>query len=142
MMPDLDGLEVCRRVRQAAPETNLIIVTAFDDTDIQTIAVQNGVCAFVPKHSAAVMLERVIHRVFAETSASRTSKPGDAAWRGSLRPAGRHCRRSNQLALTQLGVYSESVERQRHSEQSYPVHALRVGLPVAIVVGVAAAFQD
>jgi DNA-binding NarL/FixJ family response regulator len=79
MMPDLDGLEVCRRVRQAAPETNLIIVTAFDDTDIQTIAVQNGVCAFVPKHSAAVMLERVIHRVFAETSASRTSKPGDAA---------------------------------------------------------------
>jgi DNA-binding NarL/FixJ family response regulator len=78
MMPDLDGLEVCRRVKQAAPETNLIIVTAFDDADVEAIAVQNGVCAFVPKHSAAVMLERVIQRVFAENSALRASQTDDA----------------------------------------------------------------
>src|SRR4051794_13286551 len=46
MMPDLDGVEVCRRVKHAAPQTQVIIVTAFDDPDVERIAVANGAAAY------------------------------------------------------------------------------------------------
>lgn len=71
MLPDVDGLEVCRRVKQNAPETDVVIVTAFDDAQVEATAMQDGASAFVPKHSAAVMLEPTIQRVFAERQRSR-----------------------------------------------------------------------
>jgi DNA-binding NarL/FixJ family response regulator len=67
MMPDLDGLEVCRRVKRTAPDTEVVIVTAFDDTHVQSIALESGASAYVPKHSAAGTLERTIHSLFAAT---------------------------------------------------------------------------
>ena len=66
MMPDLDGLEVCRRVKHAAPETAVVIVTAFDDAEIQKVALAAGASAFIPKHAAADALERTIRQIFAE----------------------------------------------------------------------------
>ena len=65
MLPDIDGLAVCRTVRQTAPETDVIIVTAFDDAQVEATAKQDGACAFVPKHSAATTLECAIQRVWA-----------------------------------------------------------------------------
>jgi DNA-binding NarL/FixJ family response regulator len=65
MMPDLDGLEVCRQVKQASPETDVVIVTACDDTDVETVALKDGASAFVPKHSASSTLERTIHELCA-----------------------------------------------------------------------------
>src|SRR4026209_1945119 len=38
MMPDVDGLEVCRIVKETTPETDVVIVTAFDDSHVQRIA--------------------------------------------------------------------------------------------------------
>jgi DNA-binding NarL/FixJ family response regulator len=66
MMPDLNGLEVCRQVKQVAPETAVIIVTAFDDAHLQTVALQEGAAAFLPKYSVAAKLEESILRVWAE----------------------------------------------------------------------------
>jgi DNA-binding NarL/FixJ family response regulator len=66
MMPDVDGLAVCRSVKQTVPETDIIIVTAFDDAQVQAVAMQDGASAFVPKHSAAATLEDTILRIFAE----------------------------------------------------------------------------
>lgn len=63
MLPDIDGLEVCRQVKQASPETNVVIVTACDDADVQNVAMQDGASAFVPKHSASSTLERTIHEL-------------------------------------------------------------------------------
>ena len=76
MMPDLDGLEVCRRVKSAAPATCVIIVTAFDDAHLKTVAMQNGACAFVPKHSVAGMLEETVFRVMSERSPRSTNSAG------------------------------------------------------------------
>jgi two-component system, NarL family, response regulator DevR len=70
-LPDLDGLDVCRRVKQSAPETDVVIVTAFDDGHVEAIAIQDGASAFVPKHSAAATLERTIQRIFAERQQRR-----------------------------------------------------------------------
>ena len=68
MMPGPDGLEVCRKVKELMPEIAVVIVTAFDDMDVQTIALQGGASAFVPKHAAPASLERTIQRIFAERS--------------------------------------------------------------------------
>ena len=66
MMPDLNGLEVCRRVKHAAPETAVVIVTAFDDAEMQKVALEAGASAMIPKHEAADALEPTILQIFAE----------------------------------------------------------------------------
>ena len=66
MMPDLDGLEICRRVKQTAPEIAVVIVTAFDDPEVRTVALRLGASAFVAKHSAVTQLAVTIQQVFAE----------------------------------------------------------------------------
>jgi DNA-binding NarL/FixJ family response regulator len=66
MMPEMDGLEVCRRVKQALPETAVVIVTAFDDAQVQNAAFEAGASAFVPKHAAADALVRTVLQIFAE----------------------------------------------------------------------------
>jgi two-component system, NarL family, response regulator LiaR len=68
MMPDLNGLEVCRRVKAVAPDTAVVIVTAFDDQDVRKIALQDGASAFVPKHSAPSTLEDTILQIVAAKS--------------------------------------------------------------------------
>jgi CheY-like chemotaxis protein len=73
MLPDVDGLAVCRSVKQSASETDVIIVTAFDDPHVQTIALQDGASAFVPKHSAASTLEPTILRIFGERQRRKIS---------------------------------------------------------------------
>jgi DNA-binding NarL/FixJ family response regulator len=67
MMSDLDGLEVCRRVKQAVPATHVVIVTAFDDMPVQNVAMQDGAAAFVAKHEAAETLVKTIQRVVADS---------------------------------------------------------------------------
>jgi len=65
MLPDLDGLEVCRRVKKATPHTCVVIVTAFDDAGVREIAIRHGASAFVPKCWCATVLEAEIHRLVA-----------------------------------------------------------------------------
>ena len=69
MMPDMDGLEVCRRVKHAAPETAVVIVTAFGDAKMQKVALEAGASAFIPKHEAADTLEGTVQQIFAEKQA-------------------------------------------------------------------------
>ncbi|HEX6899399.1 MAG TPA: response regulator transcription factor [Thermoanaerobaculia bacterium] len=66
MMPDLNGLEVCRRVKHAAPETAVVIVTAFDDAEMQKVALTAGASAFIPKHAVVDTLEHTVQQIFAE----------------------------------------------------------------------------
>ena len=63
MMPDIDGLEVCRRIKRLAPQTHVVVVTAFDDTLVQTAAMEAGASAFVPKHAAPGTLGATIRRI-------------------------------------------------------------------------------
>ena len=66
MMPDLNGLEVCRRVKHAAPETAVVLVTAYGDAEMQKVALDAGAAALVPKHAAADALEPTVLQIFAE----------------------------------------------------------------------------
>jgi DNA-binding NarL/FixJ family response regulator len=72
MMPDLDGLEVCRRVKQAVPEADVIIITAFDDAHVESVVLQAGASAFVAKHSAAGSLKPAIQRILSTRRRERS----------------------------------------------------------------------
>ncbi|HEY2907452.1 MAG TPA: response regulator transcription factor [Vicinamibacterales bacterium] len=66
MLPDIDGLEVCRRVKRLMPETAVIIITASDDPAVRAAALRDGASAFISKHLVAETLGRTIERVFAQ----------------------------------------------------------------------------
>ena len=64
-MPGLNGVDACRQIKQATPETGVVLVTAADDADVRHAGTQAGASAFVLKYSAAEELERAIQRAFA-----------------------------------------------------------------------------
>jgi CheY-like chemotaxis protein len=66
MMPDIDGLEVCRRVKRLVPGTAVIIITASDDAAVRTAALRDGASVFISKHLVAENLVPEIERVFAD----------------------------------------------------------------------------
>jgi DNA-binding NarL/FixJ family response regulator len=60
----MNGLEVCRRMKEVAPETDVIIVTAFYDVEIEDVAFQAGASAFMAKDAAASgALDNTIQRL-------------------------------------------------------------------------------
>ena len=65
MMPDFDGLEVCRRLKKAVPTTHIVIVTSFADPQVQALALFEGAVAFVPKQQGADTLVSTIQQIFA-----------------------------------------------------------------------------
>ena len=69
VVPEVPSYEVCRLVKHAAPETAVVIVTAFDDGDMQKVALEAGASAFIPKHEAADALEHTVLQIFAEKQA-------------------------------------------------------------------------
>jgi DNA-binding NarL/FixJ family response regulator len=52
-MPGLSGLEACRLIRQAAPGTRVVMLTASDDPAIRRKAQELGASAFVLKYQVA-----------------------------------------------------------------------------------------
>jgi two-component system, NarL family, response regulator LiaR len=66
MMPDIDGLEVCRRVKRLVPGTAVIIITASDDAAVRTAALRDGASVFISKHLVAENLVPEIERMFAD----------------------------------------------------------------------------
>ncbi len=50
LLPDMNGIEVCRRIRkEVGSEAPIIVLTAYDWTDIETEALEAGVSAFCSK---------------------------------------------------------------------------------------------
>ncbi len=64
-MPRLNGLEACRRIKQALPETRVIVLTAADDPVIKEKALAFGASAFVLKYSVANQLLEAIRKSLA-----------------------------------------------------------------------------
>jgi DNA-binding NarL/FixJ family response regulator len=65
MMPNMNGLEVIRQLRQSQPETRIIILSMNNDMFNVAQAVSNGASAFVFKNASSDDLVEAIRAVYA-----------------------------------------------------------------------------
>jgi two-component system response regulator DegU len=75
-MPEANGLDLCPQIREARPDTKIIVLTAFDDADMRAEALRRGASALVLKNLLAVDLVTCIHQVLAGDP--RSAPPADA----------------------------------------------------------------
>ena len=63
-MPEVDGLEACRQIMVAAPNTRIVFLTADDDAAVRQRALSLGASAFVLKYRAWEQLLPAIQRAY------------------------------------------------------------------------------
>lgn len=61
-LPELSGLELCRRVRSRRPEVAVVIVSMFDDPAWRAEAAQAGAAAYILKGQAPEILVDAVRR--------------------------------------------------------------------------------
>lgn len=64
-MPEVDGLETLRRIREAEPEARVLILTSSESADDADCALAAGACGYVTKsleHDAILAAIRAVHR--------------------------------------------------------------------------------
>jgi len=66
MMPGLNGLEVTRQVSERAPQTRVIILSAFDNEAYVSEALGSGAAGYVLKKSSAADLVQAVQEVMAD----------------------------------------------------------------------------
>ena len=64
-MPSINGLEMCRQIKETTPATKVIVFTAADDAEIRRRAFEHGASAFVTKYRVADDLSPAIQKAFA-----------------------------------------------------------------------------
>lgn len=64
-LPEVDGVEATRRIREACPRTKVIVVTALEDPAVVATALAAGACGYVPKTRAVEELMDVLQRAAA-----------------------------------------------------------------------------
>lgn len=64
-LPDVDGLEGLLRLRAAAPETPVLVVTSMSDPRLIEAALAAGAAGFVPKHSGREAFRTAFQRLAA-----------------------------------------------------------------------------
>ncbi len=62
-MPDLDGIQVTRRVQSAAPGVRVLILTVHEDEALLREAIRAGAAGYILKHAAEAELIAAIHTV-------------------------------------------------------------------------------
>jgi DNA-binding NarL/FixJ family response regulator len=67
-MPNVNGLDICRRIRQDTPRAHVIVATGMTDDVTREEALAVGASAFVPKAAAGAELLGAVKRVWAEAS--------------------------------------------------------------------------
>lgn len=63
MMPEMDGLEVARRIREGRPDQQVILYSAYIDEELERGAKDAGVAVCVPKMAGVEELAREITAV-------------------------------------------------------------------------------
>jgi len=74
-LPDLSGLEVCRRIASANPRITLIIITGLPDAVIEQLAFAAGASAFIAKTAVATELLPAILQALSGSKRPTSSGP-------------------------------------------------------------------
>lgn len=105
MMPRLDGLEVCRRMREAGDELPILVLTARDAVSDRVAGLDAGADDYLPKPFALeellARLRALLRRASAEDAAARAGAPRLEFGDLSLEPDTREVRRgARPISLT------------------------------------------
>jgi DNA-binding NtrC family response regulator len=65
-MPGLNGMDLLRRIAEACPETDVILITAHYSTDAAVEAIQNGACDYITKPISVEDLARRVGKLAME----------------------------------------------------------------------------
>lgn len=74
IMPEMDGLELVRALRQDHPQVPAILLTAYGDESIAMTALEAGAASYVPKAQQAERLRKTVQRVVDHAAADHLSK--------------------------------------------------------------------
>ena len=66
-LPNVNGLEACRQIRQAHPEMKVIVFTAMNDPDVRKRSLEVGASAFVFKMAGNGDLLSTVKRLHADS---------------------------------------------------------------------------
>ena len=105
-MPDGDGFNVMRSVRMCAPETAVIILTAFGSVPDAVQAMRGGACDYLSKPISFEQLQGAVTRVMGQ----RESGQKEAGQRAALQPA--------QGIIGSSLVLMRTLERARHAART------------------------
>ena len=86
-MPDVDGLELLRTLRERAPDVDVVLMTAFDDMPTVVSAMRGGAVEFLVKPVNLTRLRQTISRIFQDRRLRRRAEEasgGDASRLGEL----------------------------------------------------------
>jgi DNA-binding NarL/FixJ family response regulator len=75
-LPGIDGVQTTRRIKETAPDAQVVIITAFQEPSIIAGAVQAGASGFISKTQAAEDLVQIVRRAGA---GEMVLPPGDVA---------------------------------------------------------------
>jgi DNA-binding NarL/FixJ family response regulator len=70
-LPNIHGLEACRRITQAYPEMKVIVFTAMNDSDVRQRSFAVGAAAFICKLELVDDLLSAVTRLFVESNRNR-----------------------------------------------------------------------
>jgi DNA-binding NtrC family response regulator len=81
-MPDMDGLQLLRRLRRNRPDLDVLLLSGEEDPQLESRALAEGAVAFLSKGNAPALLLRQLLQVLAH-AALRHGK-SDEVWRRLL----------------------------------------------------------
>jgi two-component system, NarL family, nitrate/nitrite response regulator NarL len=67
-MPNMDGLEACRQIHQALPDTRILMLTTFSEAALVQAARDAGAVGFVSKETEAARLAELIKKAVSDPS--------------------------------------------------------------------------
>jgi DNA-binding NarL/FixJ family response regulator len=118
-LPDLNGIEVAARLRDAGSRAKVVALSAFADKRFVTAMLRSGASAYVTKSAAGTELVRAIRAVAAghgyfspEIAGTLASEVRDRPLAGEAQPLAR--REREVLRLIAEGVRSPAIAEQLH----------------------------
>jgi DNA-binding NarL/FixJ family response regulator len=88
-MPDLDGVEVARQIRETVPDTKVLMLTMHESDRMVRRALEAGACGYLLKSDLTDCLEKAVEAV-AEGKRFLTPKVSEIVLEGFLKTGGGH----------------------------------------------------
>jgi len=89
-LPKLNGIEVARQIRRAAPSSKILFVSTYDDLDIVEGALNTGASGYIVKSDAGKELARAVEAVFQGERFVSSSLKGRVCTDTSVKKAPHH----------------------------------------------------